>query len=116
MSKGDIARAIMYMCIVYKLKYLTIAEIMVLRQWSLSDPPNPVETEYNKWVQERDGISNPFISKPGEYEQKGNNDNNNYNIDKFTSLFKVISSSNWMSIIWSNYFLIQGNEWARPRE
>ncbi|AOR25153.1 endonuclease [Clostridium taeniosporum] len=61
-SRGNVARAMLYMCLIYNIKELYQEHINVYKNWCKIDPPNAVEIEYNKWVHEKHGINNPFIT------------------------------------------------------
>lgn len=61
-SRGDIARAVLYMCIVYDIKELYGSQICVYKKWALWDPPTIWEVEFNKWIEQKHNIKNPFIT------------------------------------------------------
>ena len=61
-SRGDIARAILYMLIVYEIDELYVDHIKTLVHWAKTDKPASWEIAYNEWVDKQLGIRNPFIS------------------------------------------------------
>lgn len=61
-SRGNVARAMLYMCLTYGIKELYQEHINAYRNWCKIDPPNLIELEYNEWVYEKHGIRNPFIT------------------------------------------------------
>lgn len=62
-SQGDIARAILYMLLVYEIDELYLEHIQTLVHWAKVDVPSKWELAYNDWVMETHGIRNPFIDK-----------------------------------------------------
>ena len=60
-SQGDIARAILYMLLVYEIDELYVDHIKTLVHWAKVDVPSKWELAYNDWVMEKHGIRNPFI-------------------------------------------------------
>jgi hypothetical protein len=62
-SHGDVARAILYMVLVYDIRELYNRHVEVLVRWCIEDPPTDWEIEYNRWVQRHLGINNPLIGK-----------------------------------------------------
>ncbi|EKE03858.1 MAG: hypothetical protein ACD_20C00137G0013 [uncultured bacterium] len=65
-SRGDIARSILYMNLVYNLKKIYGNKTETLKQWAIQDPPSKEETDYNEWVKKNIGIQNPFLSPNGK--------------------------------------------------
>ncbi|MGB0750094.1 MAG: endonuclease, partial [Magnetospiraceae bacterium] len=63
-SRGDLARAILYMTIVYQVRDLYNSHVDQLRHWAKVDVATPWELDYNRWVAARLGIRNPFIDRP----------------------------------------------------
>ena len=61
-SRGDIARAILYMLLVYEIDELYVDHIDTLVHWAKTDVPADWELAYNDWVYTEHGIRNPFIS------------------------------------------------------
>ncbi|WP_028581445.1 endonuclease [Desulfogranum japonicum] len=61
-TKGDIARAILYMLLIYSIDELYTQHIETLVHWAKIDPPTAWELAYNEWVKGRLGINNPFIA------------------------------------------------------
>ena len=61
-SRGDIARAILYMLLVYEIDELYVDHITTLSHWAKADVPADWEIAYNQWVFEQHGIQNPLIS------------------------------------------------------
>ena len=62
-SQGDIARAILYMLLVYEIDELYLEHIQTLVHWAKADVPSNWEIAYNEWVFDNHGIRNPFIDK-----------------------------------------------------
>ena len=60
--KGDIARAILYMHTTYKLPIM--GRIEDLKSWNEIDPPDEVEIERNKRINEIQGNENTYINTP----------------------------------------------------
>lgn len=63
-NRGDIARAILYMLLVYEIDELYNQHINTLVHWAKVDSPSAWEVAYNHWVYARLGIRNPFIDTP----------------------------------------------------
>ncbi|MEC8379093.1 MAG: endonuclease [Myxococcota bacterium] len=63
-SRGDIARAILYMKLCYPLDHLYSGYNHTLIAWAQKDVPSEVERDYNKWVQGKWAIQNPLIEEP----------------------------------------------------
>jgi len=63
-TRGDIARGILYMLLIYEIDELYSEHIKTLVHWAKVDMPSRWELAYNEWVQERHGIRNPLIDKP----------------------------------------------------
>ncbi|HPE59167.1 MAG TPA: endonuclease [Thiolinea sp.] len=63
-NRGDIARAILYMLLVYEIDELYNRHIDTLVHWARIDAPSAWEIAYNNWVHTRLGIHNPFIDEP----------------------------------------------------
>ena len=63
-NRGDIARAILYMLLVYEIDELYDRHITTLVHWAKVDSPSAWELAYNNWVYSRLGIRNPFIDTP----------------------------------------------------
>lgn len=61
-TQGDLARSILYMCLVYGISELYGEHLNIYRNWAKVDPPNIWELKYNEWVKENFNIKNPFIS------------------------------------------------------
>lgn len=60
-SRGDIARAILYMLITYGIDELYNNHLETLIHWAKIDAPSDWEIAYNQWVYNRLNIHNPFI-------------------------------------------------------
>lgn len=60
-TRGDIARAVMYMFLVYPLPRLRKKNAEALIDWDQGDKPSGWERHYNHWVLQHKQISNPFI-------------------------------------------------------
>lgn len=63
-NRGDIARAILYMLLVYGIDELYNRHLTTLVHWARLDSPSSWEVAYNNWVHSRLGIRNPFIDTP----------------------------------------------------
>ena len=63
-SRGDIARAILYMLLVYEIDELYVDHIKTLVHWAKTDAPADWELAYNDWVYKEHRIRNPLISDP----------------------------------------------------
>lgn len=63
-NRGDIARSILYMLLVYEIDELYNRHIDTLVHWAKLDSPSAWEIAYNNWVYARQGIRNPFIDTP----------------------------------------------------
>lgn len=63
-NRGDIARAILYMLLVYEIDELYNQHVDTLVHWAKLDSPSAWEIAYNNWVYARMGIRNPFIDTP----------------------------------------------------
>lgn len=61
-TQGDLARSILYMCLVYGIQELYGEHLSVYVHWAKLDPPSIWELKYNEWVYKNFGIKNPFIS------------------------------------------------------
>ncbi|ASI92477.1 hypothetical protein C9980_25250 [Vibrio mediterranei] len=61
-TQGDLARSILYMCLVYGISELYGEHLNVYRNWAKLDPPNIWELKYNDWVAEKLGIRNPLVA------------------------------------------------------
>lgn len=65
-NRGDVARAILYMLLVYGIDELYNRHLDTLVHWAKVDSPSAWEMAYNNWVASRLGIRNPFIAPPEE--------------------------------------------------
>lgn len=63
-NRGDIARAILYMLLVYEIDELYNQHLETLVHWAKIDTPSTWEIAYNNWVYTHQAIRNPFIDKP----------------------------------------------------
>jgi endonuclease/exonuclease/phosphatase family metal-dependent hydrolase len=63
-TRGDIARSILYMTLVYGIDELYNRHLETLVHWAKVDPPSAWEIAFNEWVFARLGIRNPFIAPP----------------------------------------------------
>lgn len=63
-SQGDIARAILYMLLVYEIDELYLDHLKTLVHWAKVDMPSKWELAYNDWVHQTHGIRNPLIDTP----------------------------------------------------
>ena len=64
-KKGDIARAMFYVYVIYneqvEVSFLE-DQLFTLRNWNLSDPPSAWEIERSRWIaQYQSGKANPFV-------------------------------------------------------
>ena len=60
-TRGDIARAVLYMSLVYDLKRWFPRDVTVLVSWAKSDPPAPWELAFNAWVETKIHRRNPLL-------------------------------------------------------
>ncbi|MDP2522281.1 endonuclease [Neptunomonas phycophila] len=65
-TRGDIARALLYMTLTYGIDELYNRHLDTLVHWAKVDPPSAWELAYNEWIFNRLGIRNPFIASPEE--------------------------------------------------
>jgi len=65
-TRGDIARALLYMTLTYGIDELYNRHLDTLVHWAKVDPPSAWELAYNEWTFNRLGIRNPFIASPEE--------------------------------------------------
>lgn len=63
-NRGDVARALLYMLLVYGIDELYERHIDKLVHWAKIDAPSAWEIAYNQWVYGRLGIRNPLIDTP----------------------------------------------------
>lgn len=63
-SRGDVARAILYMVMVYEIDELYNERLDKLIHWAKIDAPSAWEIAYNDWVYQRLNIRNPLIDEP----------------------------------------------------
>ena len=63
-SRGNIARAVLYMVTVYNLDALYERQYEILTDWATYDPPTDWEKAYNQWIETKFGICNPLIMLP----------------------------------------------------
>ena len=61
-SQGDLARSVLYMCLIYGISELYGEHLNVYRNWAKLDPPNIWELKYNEWVFDNFGIKNPLVA------------------------------------------------------
>ncbi|MDX8366525.1 endonuclease [Cytobacillus sp. IB215665] len=61
-SRGNIARTMLYMMLVYNIQELHMDHLHTYRYWAKCDPPEVWEIEYNAWVLEKHHISNLFVT------------------------------------------------------
>ena len=72
-KKGDIARAMFYVYVMYndqvEVSFLR-DQLFTLRYWHVSDPPNQWEIERSRWIgRYQDGKANPFVLDPSLVER-----------------------------------------------
>ncbi len=65
-TRGDIARAILYMSLVYNIREYYGGHLKALITWAKQDVPTFWEKKYNEWVKAKHGINNPFIHLEGD--------------------------------------------------
>ncbi|WP_020561204.1 endonuclease [Thiofilum flexile] len=65
-NRGDVARAILYMVLVYGIDELYDRHLQTLIHWAKIDSPSAWELAYNDWVYEKYSIRNPFIDQPAK--------------------------------------------------
>ncbi len=61
-TQGDIARSILYMCLLYNIEELYGEHLNVYRNWAKLDPPNIWELKYNDWIYKKFKIRNPLVA------------------------------------------------------
>jgi endonuclease/exonuclease/phosphatase family metal-dependent hydrolase len=60
-NRGDIARSLLYMLLIYEIDELYNRHVDTLVHWAKIDSPSAWEVAYNDWVYKRLRIRNPFI-------------------------------------------------------
>ena len=65
-SRGDIARAILYMVLTYQIRELDNVHLDQLRHRAKIDPAALWALDFNVWVAAKHGISNPLIAPPAQ--------------------------------------------------
>lgn len=60
-SRGDIARTVLYMTLIYRLPIPLDARWMA---WAAGDPPSNVERAFSAWTRRRWQIGNPLVERP----------------------------------------------------
>lgn len=63
-NRGDIARALLYMLLIYEIDELYNRHVDTLVHWARIDTPSSWEVAYNNWVYTHWRIRNPFIDSP----------------------------------------------------
>lgn len=63
-TRGDVARAILYMSLIYGIDEFYGRHLSVLIRWAKHDIPTFWEIKFNEWVKIKHGINNPFILNP----------------------------------------------------
>lgn len=63
-NRGDVARSLLYMLLVYEIDELYNDHISTLVHWAKIDSPSAWELAYNQWIYSKLGIRNPFIDTP----------------------------------------------------
>ncbi len=61
-TRGDVARAILYMTLVYELPALDEADVDALVGWARADVASSAERAFCRWVQRRLRIRNPLVA------------------------------------------------------
>ena len=68
LSRGDIARCVMYMEMMYDLEYVNEVEMKKLQEWMKDDEPSDYEIAHGKWLRQTQplgmNVQNPFVSNP----------------------------------------------------
>lgn len=62
-SRGSVARAILYMSLLYGIDHIGNDPVEKFIPWGLAQPPQLWELEFNRWIRKKYAISNPFIEK-----------------------------------------------------
>jgi len=62
-TRGDVARAVIYMCLIYEVGGFEPGDFLTLSEWALADKPSKWERAFCRWVDKHHGIRNPFISE-----------------------------------------------------
>lgn len=67
-TRGDIARCVMYMEMMYELNYVNEKEMKKLQEWMKEDDPSDYERAFGLWLRETKplemNVQNPFVSNP----------------------------------------------------
>ncbi len=64
-SRGSVARAVLYMSLMYGIDRIGSDPIEKFVPWALEQPPALWELEFNRWIRKKYMISNPFIERCG---------------------------------------------------
>ncbi len=68
LTRGDIARCVMYMEMMYGLQYVNEIEMRKLQEWMQEDEPSDYEEKFGLWIRKTQpfgmNIQNPFVSNP----------------------------------------------------
>jgi endonuclease I len=68
LTRGDIARCVMYMEMMYELNYVDEMEMKKLQEWMKEDEPSDYERAFGLWLRETQpleiNVQNPFVSNP----------------------------------------------------
>jgi len=60
-TRGDVARAVLYMCLCYEIGGFEPGDYLTLTKWALEDQPSKWEIAFCRWVHKKHGICNPYI-------------------------------------------------------
>ena len=63
-SRGDIARSVLYMHLMYPLPPIPKDDLEALIAWGKMDMPSKWERQYSVWIDKEMGLNNPFITIP----------------------------------------------------
>ena len=62
-SRGSVARAILYMSVMYGIDRIGNDSVETFIPWALAQQPALWELEFNRWIRKKYRISNPYIEK-----------------------------------------------------
>ena len=63
-SRGDIARACLYMSLLYGIRLYSVEDLRRLAEWARHDQPSQQEKQFSAWFRQSFGFGNPFVEDP----------------------------------------------------